>query len=284
MDEQTLFNLKRKATVIRRHIIDQVYQAASGHPGGSLSSADIMTLLYFCVLRVDPGNPGDPLRDRFVLSKGHATPVLYATLAERGFFPTEELRKFRRIDSFLQGHPSMRDVPGVDMSTGSLGQGISAAVGMALAGKASGVPYRVYCLLGDGELQEGQVWEALMAGAHYKLDNLMAFLDHNGLQIDGKITDVMSPECVIQKCRAFNWNVIEIDGHDMRQVMSAVEAAKETKGKPTIAVAQTIKGKGVSFMENQADWHGSPPNEEQRNRAIAELDALLIELEEAYHG
>jgi len=279
LEKDKLKQLKITATKIRKHIIEEVYHAASGHPGGSLSCTDILTILYFHEMRVDPENPNWPDRDRFVLSKGHCAPALYATLAERGFFPVEELIKFRSIESYLQGHPSMKDVPGVDMSTGSLGQGISASVGMALAGKLDNKDYRVYALLGDGELQEGQVWEALMSAAHYKLDNLTAFLDHNGLQIDGKITEVMSPEPVVDKFKAFGWNVIIIDGHDYDQIINAIETAKKTKGMPTMIVAETTKGKGVSFMENQAGWHGSPPNKEQRDQAIAELDAFLAELE-----
>lgn len=271
----SLKDLQKKAAIIRKHIIDEVYSAASGHPGGSLSCADILTVLYFEEMKVDPNNPEWEDRDRFVLSKGHCAPALYAALAERGFFPVEDLVKFRNADSYLEGHPSMKSVPGVDMSTGSLGQGISAAVGMAMAGKLDEKEYRVYVILGDGELQEGQVWEASMAAAHYKLDNLTAFLDHNGLQIDGNITDVMSPEPVAEKFRAFGWNVIHIDGNDIPQIIDALKKAKEVKGKPTMIVADTIKGKGVSFMENQAGWHGSAPNKEQRDQAIAELDAYI---------
>jgi len=279
MDKQKINEFRRQATVIRKHIIDEVYSASSGHPGGSLSCTDILTVLYFHEMRVDPKNPKWEDRDRFVLSKGHCAPALYATLAERGFFPKEELLKFRRADSYLQGHPSLKDVPGVDMSTGSLGQGISAAVGMALAGKLDNKNYRVYAILGDGELQEGQVWEACMAAAHYKLDNLTAFLDHNGLQIDGKIAEVMSPEPVEEKFKAFGWRVININGHDYVQIIEALEEAKKTKGMPTVIVAETIKGKGVSFMENVAGWHGSAPNKEQRDQAIAELDEILSKLE-----
>ena len=275
----SLKDLQRKAAIIRKHIIDEVYSAASGHPGGSLSCADILTVLYFTEMKIDPQNPHWEDRDRFVLSKGHCAPALYAALAERGFFPVEDLVKFRSHDSYLEGHPSMKSVPGVDMSTGSLGQGISAAVGMAMAGKLDRKDYRVYAVLGDGELQEGQVWEACMAAAHYKLDNLAAFLDHNGLQIDGNITDVMSPEPVTEKFKAFGWNVINIDGNDISQIMDALREAKEVKGKPTMIVADTTKGKGVSFMENQAGWHGSAPNKEQRDQAIAELDAYIAELE-----
>lgn len=275
----SLKDLKKRAAVIRKHIIDEVYNAASGHPGGSLSCADILTVLYFEEMNIDPQRPNWEDRDRFVLSKGHCAPALYATLAERGFFPVEDLVKFRSADSYLEGHPSMRYVPGVDMSTGSLGQGISAATGMALAGKLDGKDYRVYAVLGDGEIQEGQVWEACMAAAHYKLDNLTAFLDHNGLQIDGNIADVMSPEPVTEKFKAFGWNVIHIDGHDIPQIIDALKKAKEVKGKPTMIIADTVKGKGVSFMENQAGWHGSAPNKEQRDQAIAELDAYISGLE-----
>jgi len=279
MDKHELKLLKKQATVIRKHIIDEVFSASSGHPGGSLSCADILTVLYFKEMRVDTRNPHWQDRDRFVLSKGHCAPALYAALAEKGFFPKGELLKFRSIDSFLEGHPSMRYVPGVDMSTGSLGQGISAAVGMAIAGKLDNKDYRVYAVLGDGEIQEGQVWEACMAASHYKLDNLTAFLDHNGLQIDGKITEVMSPEAVEGKFRAFGWSVININGHDCEQIAEAIERAKKTKGVPTVIVADTIKGKGVSFMENAAGWHGTAPNKEQRDQAIAELDAILSKLE-----
>jgi transketolase len=243
----------------------------SGHPGGSLSAVEILTALFFHEMRINPEDPRWADRDRFVLSKGHCAPALYGVLAERGFFPVEELVKFRSADSYLEGHPNMTYVPGVDMSTGSLGQGISAAVGMAMAGKINGKDYTVYSILGDGELEEGQVWEASMAAAHYKLGNLVAFLDHNGLQIDGKITDVMSPLPIADKFRAFGLNVIEIDGHDYNQIRGALKAAKETKGKPTCVVAKTIKGKGVSFMENVASWHGTAPNKEQYEKAIEEV-------------
>ncbi len=279
MSVYSINDLKKRATVIRKHIIDEVYSASSGHPGGSLSCADIMTALYFSEMKVDPKNPKWEDRDRFVLSKGHCAPALYATLAERGFFPVEDLNGFRNIESYLEGHPNMTYVPGVDMSTGSLGQGISAAVGMAIAGKLDGKAYRVYSVLGDGELQEGQVWEALMAAAHYKLDNLTAFLDYNGLQIDGKITDVLSPEPVTDKFAAFGWKVVIIDADNFEQISKALTEARETKDKPTMIVARSVKGKGVSFMENQAGWHGSAPNKEQRDQAIAELDAVLAELE-----
>lgn len=280
MDKQKITAFKQQATTIRKHIIDEVHTASSGHPGGSLSCTDILTVLYFHEMRVNTSNPKWAERDRFVLSKGHCAPALYATLAEKGFFPIEDLTSFRNINSYLQGHPSMKDVPGVDMSTGSLGQGISAAVGMALAGKLDKKDYRVYSILGDGEIEEGQVWEACMAAAHYKLDNLTAFLDHNGLQIDGKITDVMSPESVHEKFKAFGWKVISINGHDHQQIIEAIDEAKKTKGMPTMIIAETVKGKGVSFMENAAGWHGTAPDKDQRDKAIAELDELLAKLQE----
>ena len=271
--------LKKCAVSVRKHIIDAVFSASSGHPGGSLSCADILTTLYFAEMRVDSQNPKWEDRDRFVLSKGHCTPALYGVLAEKGFFPTEDLLTFRKAEGYLEGHPNMQYVPGVDMSTGSLGQGISSAVGMALAGKLDKKDYRVYTILGDGELQEGQVWEASMAAAHYKLDNLTAFLDYNGLQIDGKITEVMSPEPVTGKFAAFGWNVLVVDGHDFEQIIGAINKAREIKDMPTIIIARTVKGKGVSFMENQAGWHGTAPNKEQRDQAILELDKTLAELE-----
>lgn len=276
---QTINCLKKRAAVIRRHVINEVYNAASGHPGGSLSCADVITALYFSEMKVDPKNPNWEDRDRFVLSKGHCAPVLYAALAEKGFFPVDDLISLRKIDSYLQGHPSLRSVPGVDMSTGSLGQGISAAVGMAMVGKLDKKDYRVFAVLGDGEIQEGQVWEALMAAAHYKLDNLVAILDYNGLQIDGKISEVMSPEPVTDKFKAFGWNVINIDGHDYAQIIDALAKAKVSEGKPTMIIANTIKGKGVSFMEGVAGWHGNAPNKEQYENALAELDAELARLE-----
>lgn len=267
------------AARMRKNIIEAVYAAQSGHPGGSLSSADLLALLYLKIMKIDPKNPADPARDRFVLSKGHCTPALYAALAQRGFFPEADLKGFRSIDSYLQGHPSMRQVPGVDMSTGSLGQGISAAVGMALAGKIDQADYSVFALLGDGELQEGQVWEAFMAAAHYKLDNICAFIDHNGLQIDGAIAKVMSPESVTAKLKAFNWNVIECDGHDIGQLEAAVTAARAHRGSPSVVVMSTHKGQGVSFMEDQAGWHGSAPKTEQYEQAMVELNAAIAALE-----
>ena len=279
MDKRTKLDLQKKATQIRKYIIEEVFSAKSGHPGGSLSCTDIFTTLYFAEMRVDTKNPKDPNRDRFVLSKGHCAPALYATLAVKGFFPEEDLYTFRKVDSYLEGHPNMTYVPGVDMSTGSLGQGISTAVGMALAGKIDKKDYRVYSILGDGEIEEGQVWEAAMAGAHYKLDNLTAFVDYNGLQIDGNITDVMNPEPIADKFAAFGWNVISVDGHDHEQIKNAIEAAKTVKGKPTMVVCHCVKGKGVSFMENNYAWHGTAPNQEQRDQAISELDALMAKID-----
>ncbi len=259
------------ATSIRQEIIQMLYLSKSGHPGGSLSAADIMTVLYFKEMNIDPKNPKMEDRDRFVLSKGHAAPVLYATLAEKGFFPKEELKTLRKINSDMQGHPNMNDTPGVDMSTGSLGQGISAAAGMALAGKIDNKSFRVHALLGDGEIQEGLVWEAAMFAAHYKLDNLVAILDNNGLQIDGLNSEVMGVEPLDKKWEAFGWHVIKIDGHNFDEIIAALDEAKTVKGKPTIIIAKTVKGKGVSFMENQASWHGAAPNEEQTKQALAEL-------------
>jgi len=264
--------LAARAKNIRRHILEMVTAAKSGHPGGSLSATDIMVTLYFAVMNVDPSRPNNPDRDRFVLSKGHAAPVLYATLAEKGFIPKEELMTLRKIDSRLQGHPDMKSVPGVDMTTGSLGQGLSAANGMALAARLDGRNYRVYAMLGDGELEEGQVWEAAMFAAHYKLDNLTAFVDFNGLQIDGPVNEVMSPLPIPEKWRAFGWHVIEIDGHDYQAIYDAVQTARMIKGKPTMIVAHTIKGKGVCAMENVVDWHGKAPTQEECDRFLAELD------------
>ena len=263
----------------RKHALTGIFNAQSGHPGGSLSICDILSVLYFEVMNVDPKNPKMEDRDRFVLSKGHCAPALYATLAERGFFPVEDVHTLRRTDSYIQGHPDMKGIPGVDMSTGSLGQGISAANGMALAGKLSNKDYRVYSILGDGELEEGQVWEAAMFAAHYKLDNLTAFVDYNGLQIDGKITDVMNSEPIDDKFHAFGWNVIVIDAHNYDAILEAIEEAKATKGKPTMILAKSVKGKGVSFMEGSPAWHGAAPNQEQFDQAIAELDATIKGLE-----
>jgi transketolase len=261
----------RQAQILRQDIIRMLGEAGSGHSGGSLSAADIVACLYFWEMNIDPQQPAAPDRDRFVLSKGHAAPLLYAALAEKGFFPKEELQRLRKLGSPLQGHPDMRKVPGVDASTGSLGQGISMAVGMALAGKIDRKAYRVYTLLGDGEIEEGLVWEALMAGHHYKLDNLTAFLDHNGLQIDGPICEVMSPEPVADKFRAFGWETLVVDGHDHGQIMAALHTARTIKGRPTAIIADTVKGKGCSFMENKVEWHGTAPNKEQTAQALAEM-------------
>jgi len=266
--------LKRTANEIRKGIVTAVHSAKSGHPGGSLSAADILTYLYFEEMNIDPKDPKKADRDRFVLSKGHIAPGLYSTLANRGFFPVEDLPTLRHTGSYLQGHPDMKHIPGVDMSSGSLGQGISAAVGMALSGKLDNASYRVYTILGDGELQEGQVWEASMFAGAKKLDNLVVIVDNNGLQIDGKIEDVCSPYPIADKFKAFNFNVIEIDAHDFEQIGSAFNKAKETKGMPTAIIAKSTKGKGVSFMENQASWHGTAPNDEQYAQAMADLEKI----------
>ena len=271
MDSIKLLSLKRTAADIRMDIIDEVFSAQSGHPGGSLSIADIITYLYFSEMNVNPNNPTWEDRDRFVLSKGHTCPALYAALAEKGFFPKEDLVTFRQADSYLQGHPDMKHIPGVDMSSGSLGQGISAACGMALSAKLQNKDFRVYTVLGDGESQEGQVWEAAMFAAHYHLDNLCAVLDFNGLQIDGRVTDVMNPTPLDEKFKAFGWNVITVNGHDFEELEAAFAKAKETKGAPTLILAKTTKGKGVSFMEDNAGWHGKAPNAEQYEIARAEL-------------
>lgn len=279
MEQNRIKELSINAYKIRKDALTAVYSAASGHPGGSLSIADVMSLLYFEVMNIDPKNPHMAERDRFVMSKGHCAPALYATLANRGFFPTADCATFRQADSYLQGHPDMKGVPGVDMSTGSLGQGVCAANGMALAAKLDNKSYRVYSVLGDGELEEGQVWEAAMFAAHYKLDNHTAFVDFNGLQIDGPITEVMSPLPIDEKFRAFGWHVIVTDAHDLQKLADAIDEAKATKGKPTVVIMKSVKGKGVSFMENQAGWHGAAPNKEQYEQAISELDAKIAELE-----
>ena len=271
--------LQLTACKVRMGVIESTHGAKAGHPGGSLSAAEVFTYLYFKEMNIDPKNPKWEDRDRFVLSKGHTTPGLYSALAERGFFPVEDLPTFRHIDSYLQGHPNMNTVPGVDMSTGSLGQGVSVAVGMALAAKHTGKTNRVYSLLGDGEIQEGQVWEACMAAAHYKLDNLCIVVDNNGLQIDGNIADVMSPYPIVDKLEAFGWFVQEIDGHDFDAIEAAYNKARETKGKPSAIVIKTIKGKDVSFMENDAGWHGKAPNDAEYAQAMTELKAKLAELE-----
>lgn len=269
------------ANRVRKHALTGVYNAQSGHPGGSLSIADLLTLLYFEVMNVDPKNPKMADRDRLVLSKGHTAPALYGTLAERGFLPVEDVATLRRVDSYLQGHPDMKNIPGVDMSTGSLGQGVSVAGGMAFSAKLDNKDYRVYAILGDGELEEGQVWEQAMFAPHYGLDNFTVFVDFNGLQIDGDITKVMNPTPIDKKFEAFGWNVIVCSAHSFEELEAAIEKAKATKGKPTAIIMNSVKGKNVSFMENNAAWHGSAPNEEQYNQAIAELDAKIAELEAA---
>lgn len=279
MDAVTKKQLQIKACTVRMGVIEGVFNAKSGHPGGSLSVADILTYLYFDHMNVDPKNPKDENRDRFVLSKGHTAPALYAVLANKGFFPVSEIKNLRKPGAMLQGHPSMNRTPGVDMSTGSLGQGISTAVGMALAGKIDKKDYRVYTVLGDGEIEEGQVWEAAMFAAAKDLDNLCAVVDNNNLQIDGSIAEVNSPYPIPEKFRAFGWNVIEIYGHSFDEIDAAFKAAAEFKGKPTAIIAKTVKGKGVSFMEDQCSWHGTAPNAEQYEQAMNELKAQLAELE-----
>lgn len=279
MDNNKKKELEVFATKARMGVIEGIYNAKAGHPGGSLSICDLLSYLYNSEMNIDPKNPKMDLRDRLVLSKGHAAPALYATLAYKGYFPVDDLKTLRKSDSYLQGHPNMDKIPGVDMSTGSLGQGVSAAVGMALGAKLDGKDFRVYTILGDGEIEEGQVWEAAMFAGNKNLDNLTAFVDFNGLQIDGSVEEVNSPYPIADKFKAFNWNVIEIDGHNLEEIENAVENAKSTKGKPTCVVMKTIKGKGVSFMENQVGWHGSAPNEEQYNQAMSELKAKLAELE-----
>ena len=281
MEKSKVIELQITADKIRKNALTAVYSAASGHPGGSLSIADVLSVLYFEVMKVDPKNPQDPDRDRLVLSKGHCAPALYGALAEKGFFPVADCATFRKADSYLQGHPDMKGVPGVDMSSGSLGQGICAANGMALAGKIDKKDYHVYTILGDGELEEGQVWEAAMYAAHYKLDNVTAFVDFNGLQIDGDISKVMSPLPIDKKFEAFGWNVIVVDAHDIEALHNAILEAKGVKGQPTVIIMKSVKGKGVSFMENEAGWHGKAPNKEEYEQAIAELDAHIKELEVA---
>ena len=274
--EQTKLNfLKETAAKVRLGVLEGVHAANSGHPGGSLSISDIITYLYFEEMNIDPKNPKWDDRDRLVLSKGHTAPALYSALALKGFFDAAELAKLRQVDSFLQGHPDMKGTPGVDMSTGSLGLGISAACGMALAAKIDGKNYRTYAIVGDGESQEGQVWEAAMFAAHYKLDNLCVVIDWNGLQIDGPVAEVMNPTPHDTKLEAFGFHVISIDGHDFDQIAAAFEEAKTVKGKPTAIIAKTVKGKGVSFMENQVGWHGSAPNDEQYEKAVAEIKASI---------
>lgn len=266
--------LEKIANQIRIGIVKEVYHGKSGHPGGSLSCADILTVLYFNQMNIDPNKPDSQARDRFVLSKGHASPALYSTLAQRGYFDKEELLTFRGIDSVLQGHPDMKHIPGVDMSTGSLGQGLSCANGMAMASKLNKDGNRVYCLVGDGEIEEGQIWEAAMSASHYKLDNLCVIVDNNNLQIDGSIEEVMSSYPIDEKFESFGFHVIKVDGHNIQELITAFNEAKTTKGKPTAIIAKTVKGKGVSFMENQVGWHGKAPNEEQYNTAMHDLGEI----------
>ena len=275
MEQTTINELKSIAAEVRLGILEGTHAAASGHPGGSLSVADIITYLYFKEMNVDPKNPKWEDRDRLVLSKGHTAPALYAALAQKGFFDKAEIKTLRQADSFLQGHPDMKNIPGVDMSTGSLGLGFSAACGMALSAKIDNKAHRVYAIVGDGESQEGQIWEAAMFAAHYKLDNLCLVIDWNGLQIDGPVAEVMNPTPYDTKLAAFGFNVICIDGHDFEQIGAAFEQAKNTKGRPTAIIAKTVKGKGVSFMENQVGWHGSAPNDEQYEKAVAEIRATV---------
>lgn len=284
MDKNRQIELAIIANKVRKNALKAVYSAQSGHPGGSLSIAETLTYLYFEVMNVDPKNPENPDRDRFVLSKGHTAPALYSVLAQKGFFPEADIETFRKIDSYLQGHPDMKGVPGVDMSTGSLGQGVSAAGGMALGAKLDNKDYRVYSILGDGEIQEGQVWEQAMFASHYKLDNLTIFVDFNGLQIDGSVTDVMNPTPIDKKFEAFGWNVVCCDAHNFDELEAAVNNAKATKDKPTAVILKSVKGKNVSFMENNVSWHGSAPNEEQYNQAISELDAIIEKLEVSQNG
>ena len=275
MEKQKLEFLKKTAAQIRLDILEEVHAASSGHPGGSLSVTDILTYLYFVEMNVDPKNPKMDTRDRFVLSKGHTAPALYAALAEKGFFDKSELKMLRHVDSFLQGHPDMKGTPGVDMSTGSLGLGLSSACGMALAAKIDNKDYRTYAVVGDGESEEGQIWEACMFASHYKLDNLCVVFDWNGLQIDGPVTEVMNPTPHDAKLEAFGFHVISIDGHDFEAIEAAFNEAKTVKGKPTAIIAKTTKGKGVSFMENQVGWHGAAPNDEQYAQAVAEIKATM---------
>ena len=275
MEQAKLNQLKQTAAKVRLGILEGVHAASSGHPGGSLSIAELITYLYFAEMKVDPKNPTWEDRDRFVLSKGHTAPALYAALAEKGFFSADELKKLRHVDSFLQGHPDMKGTPGVDMSTGSLGLGFSSACGMALAAKIDGKDYRTYSIVGDGESEEGQIWEAAMFAAHYKLDNLCLIVDWNGLQIDGPVAEVMNPTPHDKKLEAFGFHVITIDGHDFEQIEAAFNEAKTVKGKPTAIIAVTVKGKGVSCMENQVGWHGSAPNDEQYETAVAEIKASM---------
>ena len=268
---ESIEDLRKKSKEIRRDIIEEVYNASSGHPGGSLSVTDILTVLYFNQMNINPDKPNDENRDRLILSKGHCCPALYATLANRGYFDKELLKSFRKIDGLLQGHPDMKKIPGVDMSSGSLGQGLSAANGMALASKLDKKGFRVYCIVGDGEIEEGQIWEAAMTSSHYKLDNLCVIVDNNNLQIDGQVKDVMNVYPIDEKFKSFGFGTINIDGNNIEEIIEALQKAKITKGKPTAIIAKTIKGKGVSFMEDNVSWHGKAPSEEEYNKAILEL-------------
>ncbi len=279
MDAKLVKELEIAATKVRMGIIEGVHSAKAGHPGGALSCADVLTYLYTYRMNVDPANPKDPNRDRMVLSKGHSAPALYSVLAMRGFFPEEDLKTLRKIDSYMQGHPDCNKIPGVDASTGSLGQGISVACGMALSAKISCDSYKVYTLLGDGELEEGEVWEAAMFAKHYKLDNLVAIVDNNNLQIDGKISDVMSPYPIDDKFEAFGWHVINIDGHDFNRIDRAIDEAETVLEKPTVIILRTVKGRGVSFMENAVDWHGKAPNDDEYKVAMDDLKNILAKLE-----
>ncbi len=271
--EEDILNLKRISNNVRKSIVEEVYSAQSGHPGGALSCADILTVLYFNQMNIDPEKKDDLNRDRLVLSKGHASAALYAVLAERGYFSKDELKGFRKLGSILQGHPDMKHIPGVDMTAGSLGQGLSVANGMAISSKLDERGFRVYCIVGDGEIEEGQIWEAAMASAHYKLDNLCLVVDNNNLQIDGKVSDVMSVYPLKEKFEAFGFEVLEVDGNDIDELITVFDKAKTVKGKPTAIIAKTIKGKGVSFMEDKADWHGKAPNDEEYKTAIEDLSA-----------
>lgn len=268
---ESIEDLRKKSKEIRRDIIEEVYNASSGHPGGSLSVTDILTVLYFNQMNINPDKPNDENRDRLILSKGHCCPALYATLANRGYFDKELLKSFRKIDGLLQGHPDMKKIPGVDMSSGSLGQGLSAANGMALASKLDKKGFRVYCIVGDGEIEEGQIWEAAMTSSHYKLDNLCVIVDNNNLQIDGQVKDVMNVYPIDEKFKSFGFETINIDGNNIEEIIEALQKAKITKGKPTAIIAKTIKGKGVYFMEDNVSWHGKAPSEEEYNKAILEL-------------
>lgn len=274
MNNDLVLSLRNKTKTIRKDILEMIYSAGSGHPGGSLSIADVITVLYFHEMKIDPAHPKWPDRDRFILSKGHTCPAWYSCLAERGFFPVESLSTLRSIDSMLQGHPDMKKTPGIDFTTGSLGQGLSAGVGMALSSKMDAMSNRVYVVLGDGELNEGQVWEAVMLAAKYQLDNLVAIVDYNKLQLDGTTEEIMPLEPLSLKWKAFNWEVVSINGHDIPSILQALETAHHTKGKPTCIIAHTIKGKGISFMENQLDWHGKAPDKEQLDKALDEIGGI----------